>query len=381
MNVAAYAALYKGANVATQGLTGSQDLTGDAFSRIFNSALNGSRSSNSIQDMLDKLQQRFPKVNVKEGEAEAGVEGAKKRYESEDPSSDQVAVSSSVLAGMLGSSSLAKMVEEAISGFLDRGSDSNLMNFQGAVVQRTVTITYTQVRYGEFHRSDETGELLGASELKANFHEQLADLIKKFFGDSKSAVSGAENTEADGEEEGKETDAASGTEKTPSTLPSFPGGSVSMWSLEVYYSFSYFSTSQFDTSGLGNSAGSGQASWQSQSWQYSSFSASLRGVLGGQIPSAIQSGGNSNGNGSSSIFDFLEETLASLGLMSGGLRESEDGLFFRLREGRNLMAELMELYGGRINPTPAEEAFQNDAADEVAATDVAEDTVVTAEAV
>lgn len=348
MNVAAYG-LYRG-DYAARGLSGAPGFGDGPFSSVFGSTMRGFMAKGGIQEALASLRERFPAAQVAEGEVEPGIEGGKKQY-GDKATSDRVTVSSALLAGMVGSANLAGMVQDAIAGFLERGDGGNLMNIQGATVQRTVTITYTQIRYGEFHRDPENGEILGANEFKTNFHDRLAELIKKFFGVPEEEA--ASDAEAD-ESEAEETNAPDASKPAaPASSPS-SAASVSMWSLEVYFSFTYInSTLDAGTGG----AGSAQGSWQgaSASWQSSSFAAGLRGVLGGFLPSAFRGAAGPGEGSGGSLFDFLEETLAGMGLSAGGYQESQEGLFFRLREGRNLIAELMELYGGRINPKPAVE--------------------------
>lgn len=334
-------ALYRAENMAGLGVTGSRGAAGDAFSKIFGSTLDGLMRKGGIGEALNQLRERFPGIKIQEGESGTGVDEAKKTEAGETADSDEATVSSSVLAGMFDNSDVAKMVEDAISGLLERASDSNLMNFNGAFVQRSVTVTFTQVRYTEYHRNGETGDLMAAADLKTNFHEQLNDLIRKFFGGSDKATNESDDSDSE------KTDAASGTGKTGSAGAS---AAISMWSLEIYYSASYM-TSAFDASGS-NANADGQNSWQA-AWQQTSFSASLRGSLSGVIPSAIQNSGGGSTIGNSQIWKSLETTLASYGLAIGGLRQTQDGFMAKLREGRNLLAELMEMYGGRINGAPA----------------------------
>lgn len=356
-------ALYRAQQMAGLESAGARNTSGDAFSRIFGSTLDGLMRKGGIEEALKSLRERFPGISVSEGGAETGTGvGEAKTSETEKAAdTDEVTVGSSVLAGMFGSAELTKMVEDAISGLLERSSDSNLMNFGGAYVQRSVTITLTQVRYGEYHRDGETGELLGAADLKANFHEQLTDLIKKFFGGDPLA----DKTEEDGDK----TDAMSETSKTGS---SGIGASVSMWSLEIYYSASYIA-SAFDSQSSGANANQ-QGAWQASAWQ-TSFSASLRGSLAGAIPSAMQNSGFEGGR----MWQALEDTLASYGLAIGGLRQTTDGFMAKLREGRNLLAELMEMYGGRIG-APANPAadVEEEPVGDVAPTEAAEEQPVEA---
>lgn len=358
-------ALYRGEMFAGMGLTGAQGSPGDAFSKIFGSTLDGLMGKAGIQDALKQLQERFPGIKISEGDTAAGAEDAKNGKATGNV--DEAAVSSSVLAGMFGNSDLAKIIEDTISGLLERSSDSNLMNIEGAYVYRSVSITLTQVRYGEYHNDASTGELLGGIDLKANFQEQLSELIKKFFG----GIGASADAEGTGED-GTEAEAAAETEKT-GDKQSQNGSGVTMWSLDIYMSFTAISGSM---SGTGASAGGqGQLSgWQS--WQYSSFSASLRGMLSNALPSALQGAQGQRDYASSDTWKSLEDLFASHGLSIGGLTQTQDGFMARLREGRNLLAELMELYGGRLNK-PAE-TYETDSSEEVGATEVAQEEAVEA---
>lgn len=310
----------------------------DAFSRIFGSSLkNVFGGDSAIQGILDSLAQRFPNATVREGEVGAGVKGTEEFFGEEE--GDQVAVETSALAAMSNSADLFKTIENAISSFLEGTSASAS---QGSYVQRSVSITITTIRFSVAQRDAGTGELQSSSELKTALQEKLQELINKFFG-----VSPAEDTDTD-------ADAAEETEKVAETEKSsdkqaggYQFGGI-MWSMELYYSASYIQgMSQNGSSGSGMSA---------QSWQ---FSASFSQLTNSFIPGAIGqwAGGNEGGSSGSGPFSSLFDGLLSgFGIASDGVTQGMGGYMMRLRESRNLMAELMELYGSRIQPkTPVEE--------------------------
>lgn len=328
-----HSALYRAENHNTYGAANGKGTAADAFSGILGLTLDGQGGKNGIAEALNRLRERFPGLRVEEGEAGTDIGDAKQP----DPAAtetDTAAISQPILAGMSANASLAQLVEDILAGLLERGSENNLMHLAGATVQRSLTITYTQVRYTEFHRDGASGDLLGAADLKTAFHDRLTSLIRKFFGDGETADAEA-------------TEAKTGTARAAS--------SVAMWSLEIYYSAAAISGAA-DFSRTGD--GSGQAAWQ-----YTSLGASIRNAVSGVIPSAIRNAGGGLAAGDGDAWSRLETTLAGYGLAVGTLRLGNDGFMTRLLEGRNLLAELMELYGGKITGKPLENPEETGNAD------------------
>lgn len=347
-------ALARGESISAKNFNSSSGVgSSDAFEKIFNSFKGG---STGIQDLLSKIQERFPGAKVKEGEVPAGIEESKKAAEEDgDKVSDKVNMSSSLLESMLGNSGLAKMVEDAISSFLDNTGSGGMMNMNGAYVQRSVTITITTVRYTEMQRSQETGDILGASELQTSLQDKIKEMMQQLFGGGNQG----EETDADAEGSEKTKD------KTASNLPSNWGGSsVSMWSMELFYSM---------TSIQGQNGGSGSsASGSFSSFQFSASYSSFTGLTSNQLPSLLSqyanggsgsSGtGSGSGSGSGGLAELLEEALANFGLSGSSYRQSSEGFSFKLSQSRNLIAELMELYGDRIGGN--KNAYETDPAAE-----------------
>lgn len=325
----------------------------DAFSSIFGSSLKGGGRQN-ILDMLSKLSDRFPQASVKEGAVGSGTKGTEEAFG--DKEGDQIAVETSALAGMFGNSDFAKKVEDAIAAFLE---GTNAQAPAGSYSQRTVSVSITVIRFSVSQRSADTGELQTSNELKTELHDKLKEMINKFFG--------VGNTAGAADETDDETDAkVEETSDTKTGNSDYRNGfGAVMWSMELFYSSSYISST----------AGSGQNSASMQSWQ---FSGSFSSLTTNFLPQAI-SQGTKDGSGLSGgpFTSLLEGVLSGFGLASDGVGQVEGGFFARLRESRNLMAELMELYGSRIRP---EVAAPGDAAGETDATEAADEAAETVDA-
>lgn len=303
--------------------TGGAD---DFFRKIFGDTLLGSESGmGGLQQMLDRIGQRFPNVNVVSSEAKNAGTAAAKAQPAEE-GADEVEVSESLLKSMFGDDALAKMVEDTIAAFLDRGSDGNLMHFEGAMVTRSISITITTVRYSERHSSSETGDLLASGELRTNFHERLAEMMKEFFGGKKA------------------DETAAGTEDKRAERADFSGV---MWSMEIYYSATFVSS--LNQSETANGAASG---YQAQSLgMYGSFT---QGLFSSLLPQGLS--GRSEGSDAGGFLpDFLRDVLAGLNLETDGFQIMESGFAIGIRERRNLLAELMEMYRDKIGQIGAVE--------------------------
>lgn len=320
-------------------IAGSGD---NSFSQIFGSSLKGLLGDQGgIQGMLDRLSERFPNLAVKEATAEAGIEGADKALGEEE--GDQVAVESAALAAMSGNQDLAKKIEEAISSFMNSAGTVPALA-EGAYVQRSITITVTTIRFGSFQRDGDSGDLLAASELKTSLQDKLQELIERFFG--KAANAGGTKSDADAEAK-DETAATKETEAKTGNGYAFSGA---MWSMELFYSSSY----------INSMAGNGQGSLSAETWSFSASYSSFNQLTGSILPQSLQNGLSSFGQGGP-----FTSLLSGMGMSYDGASQTADGYFMKLRESRNLIAELMELYGSRIKPKEVE-------ATEVEETDAAE---------
>lgn len=332
---------------------------GDPFSEFFKKRLDGNQT---VKAALDRLGERFPNLSIGTGEPGEGVKGADAKAKETTDAADRVALGDSILAGMTGDSELAKAVEDVIAAFLERSPDSNLMNFGGASVQRSLSITITTVRYSELHYSQAGGDLIGGSDLRTNFHERLADMVREFFNLKKPGEDGVEETD----------DAEGATEAArPSTLPGFGLGGAAMWSMEMYFSASYVSSLSGTGAGRDESA-----EGLLEAWNFSaSFSASFTQSLGAFLPGALSGvagggaafGGSMSAGQIDSVNGFLDSFLSGFGLDNGGFRTGEDGFFVNFRQRRNLLNELMELYRDKVRQDePAVETEEEPAAEESA---------------
>lgn len=323
---------------------------GDAsFASIFGTSFKGvSGNRNGIQDMLDRLSQRFPNASVIQGEADAGIKGTEELFGKEE--GDKVAVDQSALTGMFGSSEMAKKIEDAIAAFLE-GTNTEAM--QGAYVQRSISITITTVRVGVFQRSEDNGDMLAGSELKTALHDKLREMIDRFFG----KVPAAEETDdkAENAEDGSEETAV---EKTDGGKETSGYNFGAMWSMELFYS-------QTTVAQYTDFTGSGQAN-RGVAYSATSMMSRFSFVSGSLIPQALSQGAGDSSSGGSGPFTSL---LEALGLASDGVSSSGDGFLMRLRESRNLMAELMELYGSRIGRPAAAATEETSATDAPAETE------------
>lgn len=303
----------------------------DSFSKVFGSSLKdmlGDRGG--IQGMLDRLSERFPNLAIKEAEVGAGVEGADKAAREED--GDQVAVDSAALAAMAGNQDLSKKIEEAIASFMNNSGTSPAL-MEGAYVQRSVTVTITTIRFGTFQRDAQSGDTLAASELKTSLQEKIQELVDRFFG--KTSASGETENDTDGEDGGETAEAKETGAKTGAGV----GFSGMMWSMELFYSSSYINAM----------TGGGQGSSSAEAWSfsasYSGFSGNFSQLSSDFLPQALLGGLSSFGQGGP-----FTSLLSGMGMTYDGVSQTQDGYFMKLREGRNLIAELLELYGTRIKP-------------------------------
>lgn len=315
----------------------------DAFSKLLNASKEKGKS-NGIESALAKLSERFPDVKIKAGEAGSGIEGLKKLYEKD--SGDQVTVSPDLLSGLFGNNRLAKQLEDAISGFMNAGN--NLMNVNAGHVQRTVTITYTEIRYGEFHRDENSGDILAAADLTTDFNKRFSDMIKKFFGIEDAAS-----------EESGESDAAAGADETAKSSKGMSFAQASMMS-----SFTIqFYISQTMISGLGQNAG-GQGGSQYQQLQQFAFGASyssnsLASHLGDYATGSATNGKGGNnfgisGMNGSYMANYMSSSFFASGFSADNLRMGPDGLFFNLKDGKSLLAQMLESLRGSQETKEAE---------------------------
>ncbi len=261
---------------------------------------------------------------------------------------------------MLGDGNLAKMIEDAIAGFLEGGENSGMMAMNGAYVQRSVTITVTTLRYTEMQRSQENGDILAASELQTSLRDKIGEMIQQLFG------AGSRGEESESETSG---DAGNDGDSVPSrNRTQWGSGAVSMWSMELFYSM----TAIQGQGAFGTGSGSGEASGYNVSGSFSRFSASygsFSALTSNRLPSLLSQfmgGGSESGGG---LSGFLEEALSGFGLSGGSYRQTSEGFSFKVSQSRNLIAELMELYGDRIgqNNAAAAEAAEEEPAEAVAA--------------
>lgn len=225
---------------------------------------------------------------------------------------------------MANNSDLFKTIEDAISSFLE-GTD--LAASEGSFVQRRISITITTVRFTSTQRDAATGEMQSSSELKTALQEKLRELINQFFGVSANNETEAEDEEAEATEKVAETDKAADKQDN-----GFRYSGI-MWSMELYYSSSYIQ---------GMSQGGAGSAMSAQSWQ---FSASFSQLTSSFIPGALGQWTGSNEGGSSGFGPFtslLDSILSGFGMTSDGMAQGMGGYTMRLRESRNLMAELME---------------------------------------
>lgn len=296
------------------------------FSQVLQSSMRGTHASGTgVQDMLAKLGERFPFADIREGEVKAGVKGMEEFFG--DEAGDHVAVEASALESMFGDGSLAKAVEDAMAAFLENSGASSL---EGAYVQRRVSITVTTVRFSVAQRDAESGELLSANELKTALHDKIQELVDKFFGKQ-----GAASDESDGEETAAD-DAAGAADKTPAA--NAYGYGAALWSMELYYSASYV-----QAAGQGSAVAASAQSWQTSA----AFTGNFSQFSGNFLAQALYTGFGAGGM-TGPFTSLLGQTLSGFGMTSDGVVRGQDGYSLKLRQSRNLVAELMELFGSRV---------------------------------
>lgn len=215
--------------------SGTETSTSDRFSDIFNTIMERQKSGlGGIGGALEMLASQFAGATVKAGTAAESVEAAEK--EIEDETGDVVTVEPEVLDNMSADEKFAQKIKDIIAGLLDTNNQS-LLNVNGAYVQRSVSISITVVHYGEYHRSQDNGEILAGVDLQTSLQDRLSEMIKKFFG-----VSDSEDTEESGAaEETKATEKTKASEEekeSSNRLSNFFGAS---WNLQVHFSQSLLS--------------------------------------------------------------------------------------------------------------------------------------------
>lgn len=267
-------------------------------------------------EALSRLGRRFPGATFREGRAEAGAQGMEELFGTE--AGDHVAVDGVALEAMLGDGSLAKAVEDALSAFLEGGAASAPSS---AYVQRRVTVTVTTVRFSVAQRDGETGDLLTDKELKTSLRDAIRGLIERFFGPEADKADAGEDAE-DGE---------TGQSGAPTH-----GGAF--WSMELFYASSYIQAA-------GESNG-GFLTAQTESFG-ARFSGGFSQLTDSFLPRAIFDGFSESGRGGP-FTSLVGPALAGLGLSSDGVVRTAGGYGMKIRESRNLIAELMDLFSSRV---------------------------------
>lgn len=314
----------------------------DVFSMMLDRMKKGGASSqDSLLDLLDK---RFPGMNLKTGSASEGAKGAEEVAGNKE--GDHVAIESAAAESILGSSKMMEMLEKALSAFADTAGQTQPA--QGAYVQRSMMVSMVSIRVTVSQYSQESGEMLSANEMKTAFSDKIEEMIRKFFG---KGVSGAEDSEtAD-----KEADSADETAKTENT------SQAASWAAGVSFSMYFSSTfiSGFNTS----DASAYQMSQMSGGFQFSA-QGGFQDYANSSFPYAIFSGLQSSGFGSGPFTSMLNGALDQFGLSAESMWQQDGGYFLKLRESRNLIAELMNLYNksaAASGQDTAESATETDA--------------------
>lgn len=343
--------------------SGTETSTSDRFSDIFNTIMERQKSGlGGIGGALEMLASQFAGATVKAGTAAESVEAAEK--EIEDETGDVVTVEPEVLDNMSADEMFAQKIKDIIAGLLDT-SNQSLLNVNGAYVQRSVSISITVVHYGEYHRSQDNGEILAGVDLQTSLQDRLSEMIKKFFG-----VSDSEDTEESGAaEETKATEKTKASEEekeSSNRLSNFFGAS---WNLQVHFSQSLLSNLNANSS-----TGSANASMYQVSFAALAMSgnSSLSSLLGnGKSSSSSSSLGVFSGF---DLTEFLNMGLFGSQLETNGLRVSESGLFFGMgRTSGTSIADLFEQLkaGKNVNAIPEETGTEAPATETPAAEAVA----------
>lgn len=304
-------------------------------------------NKNGIQDMLDKLSERFPNADISKGKPEAGVEGADKYFGKDG--GDKVAVDESLLASMFGNGDLAKKVEEAISSFFNSNAGSNPV--EGAYTQRSVSISITVIRFNVAQRAEGSGEMLTGQELQTAFQDKLQELINRVFGSSSSG----ESTDGESEEDTDDSKAAAGTGTGKDKgAQSFSAYSAMQFSMELFFSSGF----------INNMGGSGNAGGQSGqfSMSFSSYAANFQSFSGIFLPQSIYQALTDSNDTSGPFTSLLEGALGKFGLTSNGFSASQSGFSFKMGQGRDLLSELMDqLFANRNRPAEKpEQKYEDD---------------------
>lgn len=275
--------------------SGSTQSSGDAFSSLLRSLRNNDSKSNTAQEMLAGLSERFPQLSFNGASAKTGETDSE--AEAAEETADTAAIDENALAEMSASQSFSALVEKIIASFLDATQNASLG--EGAYSVRSISISITMVNLSLTQVDGASGETLMSQDFQAAMQKNLDEMIKKMFGVG-STTDEEDETEESGESEA--ADEAAETARATNNAAAY-GFGMGAWSLQLYYSQTLLA------GGLNNQSGAGLIGQSStQSWLGAFAMQGLTGILSG-----------------SGTAESLGSSLASLGIRMSNFSQNQSG--------------------------------------------------------
>ncbi len=315
------------------GGTRNQDegLVGDAFSQLFASRMNQSRSTSGMDNVLSRISQSFPGIAAALGTVGQGVDAATKFYADK---SNQVTVSPDAADKMDKNPTFAQQVMDAVQSLFNKQNESPLFDASlmpaGTTTQFGITVTTVTIRYTEIHTSS-SGETLASADLISEFKERLQEMLDAMF----KPRGTEEEEETDTTEKTEETKEKETTEKT--NYPAF--SQYTGWSLSVMVSQSMLGMLNQNGGSLTQAGGF-------------NFSMSMAGFSG---PNAAWSKGSAAaGNQNAAFPNLFSSSFFAQSMMASSSYFSEDSLFYTLTNGKSGLGSLWDLLNRDTEVKPVE---------------------------
>jgi hypothetical protein len=299
---------------------GKNDASQNIFGASFKAMLESKTGGSGIQDMFDRLAERFSNADVSKGKPGTGSQGTKDYFGSEE--GDKVAVDENLLAAMFGNNGLAQKVEDAIANFFNSDAGANAP--EGSYTQRSVSITITAVRYNVSQFDSESGDLMSAQEMMSSMQEKMEELIGRLFGED-----GAEAADA-GEEEAAGESKKGGKGKGDKGNDAFNYQAFS-FSMEMFFS---------------NQMLNGKGGKNGQNSQFSmaglAMGGSYQNYAGSGLSSSIYEALKKAGDFSGPFTSLIDPALDNFGMKSSGFQFSASGFSLKANSSSDLLSQLLD---------------------------------------
>ncbi len=309
-----------------------EGLVGDAFSQLFASRMNQSRSASGMDNVLSRISQSFPGIAAALGTVGQGVDAATKYY-ADKP--NQVTVSPDAADKMDKNPSFAQQVMDAVQSLFNKQNESPLFDSSlmpaGTTSQFGITVTTITIRYTEIHTSS-SGETLASADLISEFKERLQEMLDAMFNPRGTEEKEEETETAETTEkiEEKET-----TEKT--NYPAF--SQYTGWSLSVMVSQSMLGMLNQNGGSLAQAGGF-------------NFSMSMAGFSSSK--NAWSNNFGVAGNQNAAFPNLFSSSFFAQSMMASSSYFSEDSLFYTLTNGKSGLGSLWDLLNRDTDVKPVE---------------------------